>query len=308
MEKKFIIIDGDSFIHRAYHGYKTHNKYSDETNYAVKGFTSMVSKILNDVEFDYLAIVLDHQSDSFRKDLDPKYKANRPPKEESFLIQIEAIHNYIKSSGLPYFCHKGVEGDDVIGFLAKKAQSQKWLIDIYTGDKDIAQILDERTRLIDTRFNKTISLLNIEDVFGVKKPEQIIDYLALQGDKADNIEGIAGCGEKTALRIIEKYDIIENFINDDEINIFENIKSAVRNKTKTQNIINQVKENPEKILLAKKLTTIKTDLDIILTRGDIKPKYANFNAVNLKNIMSKYKLHKDYSLYNETKDWLNYSE
>lgn len=306
MKKKIVIIDGDSFIHRAYHGYKTHNKkFSNENNYAVKGFTSMLSKTLNATTFDYLAIVLDHQGKSFRHELSPTYKANRAEKEDSFLHQIKIIHDFVKASGLPYFCKEGVEGDDVIGYLAKKAQEKGWLVDIYTGDKDIAQVLDVGTKLIDTRFNKEISLENIKDVFGVNKPYQIIDFLALQGDKADNIEGLAGCGVKTANKIIEEYDIIENFLEATDQDIIEKISKTVRSKEKTKGIITQIRENPSKLMLAKELTTLRTNFDLNLTLADLKIHQSRFDFIKTKEIVKNYQLTPAYSFDKKSLEWYN---
>lgn len=307
MKKKMVIVDGDSFIHRAYHGYKTHNKkFSNENNYAVKGFTSMLSKTINSIEFDFLAIVLDHQGKNFRHRLSTDYKANRPEKEESFLKQIMVIHEYVKATGLPYFCVEGVEGDDVIGFLTKKAQLKDWDVDIYTGDKDIAQVLDENTKLIDTRFNKIISMENIEETFGVKKPYQIIDFLALQGDKADNIEGVEGCGKKTANKIVECYDTIENFIEASQEDITNKIQKTVRSKEKTKDIIKQIKETPEKVLLAKKLTTLKTDLDITLSLADIQIRNSRFDYEKTHRILTDYQLKKEYSMLTKSLELYNY--
>lgn len=297
---KLIIIDGDSFIHRAYHGYKKNAKYTTEFNFAVKGFTSMLSKALNERTFDYLAIVMDHQGKNFRHELDVNYKANRPEKEANFLNQIYAIHDHIKASGLPYFCVENVEGDDVMGFIAKKAQKQNWEIEILTGDKDIAQILDKNTRLVDTRFNKTITLDNIFETFGVKEPYQIIDYLALQGDKADNIKGLDDCGAKTAQKLINDFDTIENILNATPDQIRDSIKKVTRQKIKVDNVISQIKNEPEKLLLSKKMTTLKTDLLLDLTMKDIKFKMERIDIVRLKELNFKYSLHPEYSMYKDT--------
>ncbi len=301
-QKKIIIIDGDSFIHRAYHGYKTHNKYATEINFAIKGFTSMLSKILNERESDFLAIVMDHQGKNFRHELDSQYKANRPEKEASFLKQIYAIHEHVKASGLPYFCVEGVEGDDVIGFLAKKAQRQNWKTEILTGDKDIAQILDHNTSLIDTRFNKTITLNNIEENFGVEKPYQIIDYLAIQGDKADNIMGLDNCGKKTAQKLILDFDAIENLLKASENDIRDSISKVTRSKVKVESIIDQVKNSPEKLLMSKVLTTLKTDLDLKLTLKDIKFKQERIDVDKLEELNAIYSLSPLYSMYHKTHD------
>lgn len=290
MNKKFLIIDGDSFIHRAFHGYKK-DKNSTEFNFLIKGFFKMITKELNSRKFDYLALVMDYQGDSFRKDIYPEYKGNRPKKTKEFLEQVEEIHEYIRCSGLPYLCMKGVEGDDVIGFLAKKAQLQKWETVILTGDKDMAQVIDENTKLIDTRFKKEINLLNLEETFGIKEPNQIIDFLALQGDKADNIIGLDGCGEKTAIKIINEYGSVENILKASEDDIYDKIRKTVRSEIKTKNIIKQIKETPDKLLLAKTLTTLKTDLDFNLTLKDIKINRKRFNREKIIKFNEKYGLY-----------------
>lgn len=295
IDNNFLIIDGDSFIHRAYHGYKS-DKNSTEKNFLIKGFTKMITKEINSRKPTYLAIVMDYQGDSFRKELYPEYKGNRPPKTEDFLLKVEEIHEYIRSSGLPYFCHKGVEGDDVIGYLAKSAQKRNWQTTILTGDKDMAQIVDKNTRLVDTRFKREININNIKEHFGVEEPIQIIDFLALQGDKADNILGLEGCGEKTALKIIEEYKTIENFINADENDIYSKIRKTVRSEIKTQKIIKIIKENPNDLLLSKTLTTLKLDLDFNLSMSDIKPKKIRFNRDKIIEINLANNLHYKYSL------------
>lgn len=295
IKNSFLIIDGDSFIHRAYHGYKN-DRFSTEKNFLIKGFMTMITKEINERKPEYLAVVLDFQGDSFRKEIYPEYKANRPPKTKEFLKQVEEIHIYVKASGLPYFCEKGVEGDDVIGYLAKKAQLKKWKTTILTGDKDIAQIIDENTRLVDTRFKREINIKNLNESFGVNKPEEIIDLLALQGDKADNILGLEGCGEKTALKIINDFGSIDNLIEAPAENIYSSIRKTARSETKTQKIIQQVKETPEVLLLSKTLTTLKTDFEMNLSISDIKPKAIRFKKEKIIEINTLNNLNYEYVL------------
>lgn len=289
--KKIIIIDGDSFIHRAYHGYK-----KDENKDAIMGFLSMITKIINNNKFDYIAIVLDDQNENFRHRLSPKYKANRPPKPIALQQQIYDIHSFIKNSGLPYFSVVDVEGDDVIGFLAKKAQNKNWSVDIFSGDKDLAQVIDEKTKIIDTRFKKEIELKNIFDNFGVVHPYQIVDLLALQGDKADNIEGINKCGKTTAIKIIKEFGTIENLLNTDHQELIEKMKPLIRNKESLKIILDQIMNEKEKILLSKNLISLKTDLDLDLKIKDIKIKTERIKKEVLIQICQKYGLNIKYSL------------
>lgn len=299
MEQKndFLIIDGDSFIHRAYHGYKKHNqKYSNDTNYAIKGFSSMITRALKDNQFYFLAIVLDHQGKNFRHRLSDKYKANRPEKEESFKNQIIDIHSYIKDLGLPYFCVKDVEGDDVIATLARKAQLKKWKTKILTGDKDIAQVIDENTILHDTRFDKIISINNLEEIFGVKNPNQIIDFLAMQGDKADNIDGISGCGKGTAQKMLSKYGSLDKMMNLSYNDLISDVEKMARNKKKAEEIVYQIINNKENIILAQKLVKLQDDLEMPLSQKDIKFKADRINKESIHYLLEKYQLSKTHSI------------
>lgn len=303
----FLIIDGDSFIHRAYHGYKAYNKSNnsneDEEVFAIKGFTEMISRVLNKYKYKYLAVVLDDQGDSFRKEIYPEYKINRPPKPESFLSQIEDIHKYIKSSGLPYFCIENVEGDDVIGVLAEKAKNFKWKTKILSGDKDMAQVIDENTVIFDTKSQKEINLENIEANFGVRDPKQIIDLLALKGDIADNIKGLEGCGDKTAIKIIEHFKSINNLINYENKNERNQIiEKLTRNKIKSKIIIEQLDNKPNELLLSKFLTSLKLDIEMNLKIGDIKSSIHNIDFNELNRISLKYKLDLNKSLPQEIKN------
>lgn len=292
-----LIIDGDSFIHRAYHGYKTHNKgYADDSNFAIKGFCEMLTRVINKYESKYLAVVLDHKSETFRKKIYPDYKGQRPPKEENFLKQVSAIHDFVKASGLPYFCIEGVEGDDTMGVLAIKAQSLNWKTVLLSGDKDMAQIVDKNTKIVDTKTNKEIRLNNIEHVFGVEKPYQIIDFLALQGDKADNILGMQDCGNKTALHLIKKYDTIETLLKCNLDELYDYVKPVVRQKTKAENIVRQVKDEKEKLLLWKFLTSLKLDIELNITRKDIKVSPERINYEILNSLQKEYQLNLNYSL------------
>ena len=310
MENKkfdFIIVDGDSYIHRAYHGYKKYNRFATEENFAIKGFLEMLSKTLNMYKSSYLAIVFDYQGPSFRNELSPIYKANRPKKEPIFLSQIEDIHNIIKKSGLPSFCIKGFEGDDTIGSLVRKAQLKKWNTAIFTGDKDLAQLLDENTCIIDTntRTEKIIKLNDLEKYFGVEKPENIIDLLAIKGDKADNILGLNGCGDKTGVFLVKKYGTVENIIAADKDQLKIELKSVLRHKDKIESVLYQLEEDKERLLLDKELTKLKENIIIDLTLKDIKIKEERLDKNYVIAILKKYNLKKEFAFQKEIINLLN---
>lgn len=310
MENKkydFVIIDGDSFIHRAYHGYKS-NKFATEKNYAIKGFLEMISRVLNDYDYKYLAIVFDYQGECFRHELSSVYKANRKEKEPLFLEQIKDIHKAVKASGLPSFCVKGVEGDDTIGVLTRKAQSLNWTTAIFSGDKDLSQLLDENTTIIDTnkRTQKIINLNDIEKYFGVKNPEQIIDLLAIKGDVADNIIGLKDCGDKTASFLLNNYKNLEEIMNEDKEILASKIKSIVRSKDKVNSIIYQLEHEKEKLLLSKELTKIRDNADNLnLSMKDIKIKENRVDKALVLSILKKYNLKLEYSFSKEIINLLN---
>ena len=278
----FLIIDGDSFIHRAYHGYKKVNNDYTEHNIAIKGFTEMISRVINKYQSKYIALVFDHQGTSFRHDVYPEYKGNRPPKELHFLKQIEDIHTFSSAIGLPIFCIENFEADDTIGALARKSQKLNWNTVILTGDKDLAQLVDQKTIIIDTKKDKEINLGNLESVFGVNKPHQIIELLALKGDKADNILGMKDCGEKTAIKLIQKYDTINELIKADPVELYDYIKPIIRQKAKAESIVKQVVENPDSLLLWQYLTSLNIDVGLNLTMKDIKinPDRMSFDLIN----------------------------
>ncbi len=292
----FLIIDGDSFIHRAYHGNKTHNKFMNEKNAAFKGFIKMLKGSIEAYQSPYLAVVLDHQGDTFRKEIYKEYKGNRPPKEADFIKQVNDIHAFVKSSGMPYFCVEGVEGDDVIGVLAKKAESNGMETTILTGDKDIAQIVSDKTRLVDTKSRREINLGNLEEIFGVTKPLQIVDLLSLKGDVADNILGMRDCGEKSALGLIKKYGSISNLLKQDLKDVYDFIRPITRSEDRANSIINQIENEKDKLLLWKYLTTLNLDIDIPLTRKDIKFSKERMNPETFNDLRKKYNFKTEYSI------------
>ncbi len=273
-EKKapFILVDGSSYLFRAYHvpQLQRMTNSSGMMTGAVFGVINMLKSLIKEYEPEHMAVVFDAKGKTFRNDLYPEYKANRPPMPEDLRQQIEPIHEIVKAMGLPLLVIDGVEADDVIGTLAKQACKEGRETLISTGDKDMAQLVSDHVTLINT-MDKTNPITDRERVvekFGVK-PEQIIDYLALVGDKVDNIPGVDKCGPKTAVKWLEQYGSLQGVIDHaDEIGgkIGENLREAV-----------------DRLPLSYELATIKLDCDL-----EFEPAELNIGQPDLKELKKLY--------------------
>lgn len=187
--RPLILVDGSSYLYRAFHALPALTTSSGQPTGAVRGVVSMIKKLLREYQPTHLAVVFDAKGKTFRDDLYPDYKATRPPMPDELAQQIEPLHNMIRALGIPVIVEEGVEADDVIGTLAKQAREQGFDVLISTGDKDMAQLVDDHITLIDTMTDRTLDPQGVIDKFGVP-PEQIIDYLTLVGDTSDNIPGV----------------------------------------------------------------------------------------------------------------------
>ncbi|WP_417445668.1 DNA polymerase I [Kangiella sp.] len=273
-EKKapFILVDGSSYLFRAYHVPQLQRMTNSKgmMTGAVFGVINMLKSLIKEYEPEHMAMVFDAKGKTFRNDLYPEYKANRPPMPEDLRQQIEPIHEIVKAMGLPLLVIDGVEADDVIGTLAKQACKEGRETLISTGDKDMAQLVSEHVTLINT-MDKTNPITDRDRViekFGVK-PEQIIDYLALVGDKVDNIPGVDKCGPKTAVKWLEQYGSLQGVIDHaDEIGgkIGENLREAV-----------------DRLPLSYELATIKLDCDL-----EFRPEELNIGQPDLKELKKLY--------------------
>jgi len=197
-----ILVDGSSYVYRAFHALPPLTNSQGQATGAVKGVISMLRRLCKDYPDSPVAVVFDAKGKTFRDDMFPQYKANRPPMPDELREQIEPIHQIVKAMGLPFICEPGVEADDVIGTLARQASEQGRDVIISTGDKDMAQLVDRHITLVNTMTDTVMNEAGVRDKFGVG-PELIIDFLALMGDKVDNIPGVAGVGEKTALALLQ---------------------------------------------------------------------------------------------------------
>jgi DNA polymerase-1 len=253
--ERLILVDGSSFLFRAYHAIPPLSNAKGEPTNAIYGVSNMLRKLLADYQSDYVTVVFDAPGKTFRNDLYDQYKAHRPPMPDELRVQIEPLHQLIRAMGLPLIIEPGVEADDVLGALAQHAAQQGFSVVISTGDKDMAQMVTEHIILENTMSNTRMDIQGVIDKFGVK-PEQIVDYLALMGDTVDNIPGVPKVGPKTAAKWLEQYQTLENIIaNADKISgkIGENLRASL-----------------DLLPLSKQLTTIKCDLDLPFDMDDLK--------------------------------------
>ncbi|MDX1451031.1 MAG: DNA polymerase I [Oleiphilaceae bacterium] len=249
-----VLVDGSSYLFRAYHALPPLNNSKGHPTGAIKGVINMIRKLQQDYPDSKVIVVFDAKGKNFRHDLYPEYKANRPPMPEDLRCQIEPIHQIIEAMGLPLLVIPDVEADDVIGVLAHQATDRKIDVVISTGDKDMAQLVTEHVTLINTMTNTTMDVAGVSEKFGVR-PDQIIDYLALVGDSVDNIPGVPKCGPKTAVKWLQQYGSLKGVMEHaDEVKgkIGENLRAAL-----------------DTLPLSYELATIRTDLELPAHLEDI---------------------------------------
>src|SRR5262245_30667711 len=202
--KPLVLVDGSSYLYRAFHALPALSTARGEPTGAVLGVVNMLYKLLDDYAPDSMAVVFDAPGRTFRDDMFAEYKANRAPMPDELRAQIEPLLETIEAMGIPLLRVEGVEADDVIGTLARQASAAGQATVISTGDKDLAQLVDEHVGLVNTMDGSALDREGVVAKFGVA-PEQIIDYLALVGDSSDNIPGVPGVGPKTAAKWLQQY-------------------------------------------------------------------------------------------------------
>ena len=256
-----ILIDGSSYLYRAFFACPPLTNANGEPTGAIFGVINMIRSLMNQYNPTHIAVVFDAKGGSFRNEIYSEYKATREEMPENLRPQIEPIHTILKAMGLPLLCVEGVEADDVIGTLAKQAEKENLQVLISTGDKDMAQLVSDKVTLINTMNNTALDPQGVMDKFGVP-PEKIIDYLALRGDNSDNIPGVAGIGEKTAQALLTAFDSVKDIYNHlDDIE-----KLSIRGaKSLKQKLIDNQKDAELSYLLA----TIKTDVALDFTNEQL---------------------------------------
>ncbi|MFT7267457.1 MAG: DNA polymerase-1 [Porticoccus sp.] len=256
-----ILVDGSSYLYRAFHALPPLVTSSGHPTGAVKGVIAMMRRMMKDFPDSPIVVIFDAKGKTFRDDLYVEYKSHRPPMPDDLRLQIEPIHKIIEAMGLPMLIIDGVEADDVIGTLAVEAASQQRNVVISTGDKDMAQLVGPYVSLINTMTNTHMDRQGVVDKFGIP-PELIIDYLALVGDKSDNIPGVPGVGEKTALAILQG---IGGFAD-----IYKDVKKIADLEFRgAKNIPDKMLEHKELADLSYKLATIKINVQLEQTLDDL---------------------------------------
>ncbi|WP_172380500.1 DNA polymerase I [Vibrio sp. Vb339] len=253
-DNPLILIDGSSYLYRAFHAYPGTMSNGDIPTNAVYGVVNMLRSMMRQFASDRIAVIFDAKGKTFRDDMYPEYKANRPPMPDDLRCQIEPLHNVIRAMGLPLISIPGVEADDVIGTLASQASAIGMPVLISTGDKDMAQLVDDNVTLINTMTNVVMDREGVIEKFGIP-PELIIDYLALMGDKVDNIPGVPGVGDKTATALLQGIGSIEK--------LYQNLDDIAAlgfrgSKTMAKKLIDN-KDNAE---MSYELATIKLDVEL----------------------------------------------
>jgi len=229
MQKTLLLVDGSSYLYRAFHALPDLRNMRGEPTGAIHGMVNMMRKLRQDYPAAYMACVFDAKGKTFRDDLYPEYKAQRAPMPDDLRLQIEPIHQAVAAMGWPILMVEGVEADDVIGTLAVEATARGMNTIISTGDKDLAQLVNANVTLINTMSNEKLDEAGVLAKFGVP-PNRIIDYLTLIGDTVDNVPGVSKCGPKTAVKWLTEYDSLDGVIaNADKIKgvVGDNLRAAL---------------------------------------------------------------------------------
>ena len=280
-----VLVDGSSYLYRAFHAFPPLTNSAGEPTGAMYGVLNMLKSLISQVQPSHIAVVFDAKGKTFRDEMFEQYKSHRPPMPDDLRKQIQPLHDIIRALGIPLLVIEGVEADDVIGTLAVAASKANQKVLISTGDKDMAQLVDDNIMLINTMNNTLLDREAVIEKYGIP-PELIIDYLALMGDSADNIPGVAGVGEKTALGLLQGIgSMAEIYANLDKV-----AELPIRGAKKLGDKLLTEKEMAD---LSYRLATIKTDVAL-----DITPEQLTLGASNNDQLT-------EYFGRYEFKRWLN---
>ena len=280
-----VLVDGSSYLYRAFHAFPPLTNSAGEPTGAMYGVLNMLKSLISQVQPSHIAVVFDAKGKTFRDEMFEQYKSHRPPMPDELRKQIQPLHDIIRALGIPLLVIEGVEADDVIGTLAVAASKANQKVLISTGDKDMAQLVDDNIMLINTMNNTLLDRDAVIEKYGIP-PELIIDYLALMGDSADNIPGVAGVGEKTALGLLQGIgSMAEIYANLDKV-----AELPIRGAKKLGDKLLAEKEMAD---LSYRLATIKTDVAL-----DITPEQLTLGASNNDQLT-------EYFGRYEFKRWLN---
>ena len=259
-QKHLVLVDGSSYLYRAFHAMPSLSNSKGMPTGAAYGIVNMLRRLLADYDPSHLAVVFDAKGKTFRDDLYSEYKANRPPMPDEMRQQLDAIRSLVKALGMPLLEVPGVEADDVIGTLAKQGKNSGFDVTISTGDKDMAQLVNESVTMVNTMDNSRLDPQGVEGKFGVR-PEQMVDYLTLVGDAVDNVPGVPKVGPKTAVKWLKEYGSLDSIIaTADQIGgkVGENLRGCL-----------------DRLPLSRQLVTIKCDVDLDVGPDELERKAAD---------------------------------
>ena len=262
--KTLLLVDGSSYLYRAFHAMPDLRNRQNEPTGAIQGVLNMLRRLHKEYPADYSACIFDAKGKTFRDDIYPEYKANRASMPDDLRAQVAPLHEAIQAMGWPLIMEEGVEADDVIGALAKQAEREGIRVIISTGDKDIAQLVNDHVTIVNTMSNEVLDIAGVTKKFGLP-PERIVDYLILIGDTSDNVPGVQKVGPKTAVKWLKEYGTLENII------------------ANADNITGVVGENLRKALpwlpTARELITIRCDVGIQESLSDLAPREMDKNKL-----------------------------
>ena len=260
-QNPLVLVDGSSYLYRAFHAFPPLTNREGEPTGAMYGVVNMLKSLISQVEPSHIAVVFDAKGKTFRDELFEQYKSHRPPMPDELRSQIQPLHAIIKALGIPLISVEGVEADDVIGTLAVQAAKEGKHVLISTGDKDMAQLVNDHIMLINTMNNTLLDREGVIEKYGIP-PELVIDWLALQGDSSDNIPGVKGVGEKTALALLQGIGSIKT--------IYENLdKVAELSFRGAKTFAPKLLAEKEMADLSYLLATIKTDVELDVTHDQL---------------------------------------
>jgi len=254
-KKHLVLVDGSSYLYRAFHAMPSLSNSKGMPTGAAYGITNMLRRLLADDDPSHVAVVFDAKGKTFRDDLYPEYKANRPPMPDEMRQQLEAIRSIVTAMGIPLLEVPGVEADDVIGTLANQGEKSGFGVTISTSDKDMAQLVNKSVTMVNTMDGGFLDPDGVENKFGIT-PKQMVDYLTLVGDTVDNVPGVPKVGPKTAVKWLKQYGTLDDIIaHADEIGgkVGENLRGSL-----------------ERLPLSRTLVTIKRDVDLDVGPDDLR--------------------------------------
>jgi DNA polymerase-1 len=270
---KLVLVDGSSYLYRAYHALPKLTSSRGEPTGAVHGVLNMILKLAREEDTEHFAVVFDAPGKTFRDEMYEEYKANRPPMPDDLRQQIDPLLEAVPAMGLPMLRIEGVEADDVIGTLCRQAVSEGMEVLVSTGDKDMTQLVEDKITLVNTMSGTLLDRDGVKKKFDVY-PEQIIDYLALVGDSSDNIPGVPKVGAKTAAKWLNEYGSVDSIIEN-----AESIKGKVGES---------LRENIDRLRLSQELATIRQDVE--LSQGPKDLKRSDGDAAKLKALYERLEL------------------